>query len=90
MVSQTDDQLIPREATHGFLSTVGGLRIESHGSHESHAGELVVIDAASGRVRQRVRTVAQHPLSASADGRLLVTQVGGELRVYRIQRFSGS
>jgi hypothetical protein len=89
MVSRQEDRLPAPDGSFVAALATGGLRIESHMREASQAGELVVRDAADGRVRQRIRTVAQHPLAASADGRLLVTQSGGELRVYRVQRTAG-
>jgi hypothetical protein len=89
VVSRTEGALPATGAPYVIALAAGGLRIESHAQPTSRAGELVVVDAMSGRVRQRIRTHAQHPLSASADGRVVVTQAGSELRVYRIQPASG-
>ncbi|MES2940538.1 MAG: hypothetical protein V4864_22860 [Pseudomonadota bacterium] len=90
LLSQTEDALPEDGAPQITALGAGGLRIESHVRRASGAGELLVLDASSGAARQRIRTVAQHLLSVSADGRLLVTQAGSELRVYRIQGVRGS
>jgi hypothetical protein len=90
MVSQTEDPLPPDGAAYSLASTANSLRIERRAHPASRAGELIAVDAASGLVRQRIRTAAQYPLSFSADGRLLVTHADGELRVYRIQRAAAS
>lgn len=86
MVSVADGPLPSDHAAYSIASSANGLRVERRAHPASRAGELIVIDAASGHVRQRVRTVAQYPLAFSADGRLLVTHADGELRVYRVQR----
>lgn len=86
MVSVADGSLPSDHAVYGIASSANGLRVERRAHPASRASELIAIDAASGQVRQRIRTVAQHPLAFSADGRLLVTHADGELRVYRVQQ----
>jgi len=86
MLSLADGPLPSAHAAYSVTSGANGLRVERRAHPASRAGELLAIDAASGQVRQRVRTVAQYPLAFSADGRLLVTHADGELRVYRVQR----
>ena len=86
MLSVADGPLPSDHAAYGVASSANGLRVERRAHPASRAGELLAIDAASGQVRQRIRTVAQYPLAFSADGRLLVTHADGELRVYRVQQ----
>lgn len=89
MVSLVDGPLPPGHAGYSIESIASGLRVERRAHPASRAGELLAVDAASGRVRQRIRTVVQYPLAFSPDGRLLVTQAQDELRVYRVQQAPG-
>jgi hypothetical protein len=63
-----------------------GLRVEAFWRHDSKTGELVVRDAATGRERQRIVSIAQRPLEISSNGVWLMTVAidGGALRLHRI------
>jgi hypothetical protein len=69
-------------------STRDGLRVEGRQLPASKKAEILVVDADTGEVRQRIETREQHPLSFSPDKRWLVMYSPGTkgLNVYRVTR----
>jgi hypothetical protein len=78
---------VPQNLPNHMLSG-HGLIIESFWRQDSKAGEMVVRDSATGRERQRIKSIAQRPMQMSADGVWLMTTAvhAGGLRLYRIHR----
>ena len=69
-------------------STRDGLRVEGRQRPTSKKAEILVLDEGTGKVRQRIETREQRPLTFSHDKRWLVMYSPGtnQLRVYRITR----
>jgi len=70
------------------LARGDGLNVEGRQSATRKKSEILVIDEKSGKVRQRIDTREQHPLTFSPDGRWLVmySPAAREMNVYRVRR----
>lgn len=88
-ILQVSDDVDRRFEPHRQVVSSGdGLKVEGRQQPTSKRAEILVVDAGTGNVRQRIETREQRPLSFSPDGRWLVTHLRGtkRLAVYRVTR----
>jgi hypothetical protein len=86
LLERRDEAAAPFDPGRAVLKASDDLRIETISRQDSLAGEIDVLDSASGRRRQHIRTLAQRPIGISPDGHWLVMHAFEQktLRVYRV------
>ncbi len=69
----------------------GDMVIEGRWATNSKAGYLIVRDRESGKIRQRIETVAQRPIAISPNGKWLISHAFDvrKLRIYAIAELQG-
>jgi hypothetical protein len=86
LVEKRDEPRSPADGHRSTLELSDGLRVETTWRDDSKAGEIDVIDNASGVRRQHIFTHAHWPGEISPDGRWLVMNAIDvpALRIYRV------
>jgi len=86
LLERRDEAAAPSDPNRVVLKASDDLRIATISRQDSLAGEIDVLDSASGRRRQHIRTLAQRPIGISPDGHWVVMHAFEQrtLRLYRV------